>query len=243
MKYTEKNRKDKGSDNLRVAMRLIVIAAVFFIAASARAVVLESGIPGVGTGGAQGAPAPSLATYINYLYIFVLGFVGIAGFVSLVIWGTVWIASAVIDKKALALEKIKSTLTGIAIALTAFLMLYTINPDLTLIKVPTIRPITYSTTTTSTATTVPGIMADGKGCYSSSQCYPGSSCNGGSTHTQGVCTRISSDFSTAWEATCAKLDGNKYNCNTNSGCRWCTVPDGTQRCIDTNNTSPYCKSS
>ena len=123
--------------------------AVFLVATSAYAVVLESGIPGVGPGGGAGQPLPSLPTYINYLYIFVLGFVGIAGFISLVVWGTVWIASAVIDKKALALEKIKSVLTGIAIALTAFIMLYTINPDLTLINIPTIGPITFPTTKTT----------------------------------------------------------------------------------------------
>lgn len=122
---------------------------LFLVGASAHTVELESGIPGVSAGGAQGATIPDLPTYINYLYIFVLGFVGIAGFISLVVWGTVWIASAVIDKKALALEKIKSTLTGIAIALTAFIMLYTINPDLTVIRVPTIDKITVPTIKTT----------------------------------------------------------------------------------------------
>lgn len=97
---------------------------------------LESGIPGVGPGGAGGQGVPNVPTYINYLYVFVLGFVGIAGFISLVIWGTVWVGSAVVDQKARALEGIKNTLIGIGIALTAFIMLYTINPDLTVIKTP-----------------------------------------------------------------------------------------------------------
>lgn len=122
-------------------MLLSVIAVVFFIATSAHAVVLESGIPGVGEGGRQGAKLPGLATYINYLYIFVLSFVGIAGFISLVIWGTTWVASAVVDKKARALEGIKNTLIGIGIALTAFIMLRTINPDLTVIKMPKVVKI------------------------------------------------------------------------------------------------------
>lgn len=147
---------------------VVITMAVFLVATSAHAaVVLESGIPGVGAGGAQGATIPDLPTYINYLYIFVLGFVGIAGFISLVVWGTVWIASAVIDKKALALEKIKSTLTGIAIALTAFIMLYTINPDLTVIRVPTIGPITFPTTKTP----VVKLGAIGAPCSGNSDCF------------------------------------------------------------------------
>ncbi len=127
--------------NLKKQMLFTGCAALllFLVGASAHAVVLESGIPGVGVGGAQGAPLPDLATYINYLYIFVLSFVGIAGFISLVIWGTVWVASAVVDKKARAMEGIKNTLIGIGIALTAFIMLYTINPDLVIINIPKIE--------------------------------------------------------------------------------------------------------
>lgn len=141
MKNKEKNRKDKGQDKAHIAMCIIVIAVVFFIAASAHAVVLESGIPGVGEGGRQGATTlPGLATYINYLYIFVLSFVGIAGFISIVVWGTVWVSSAVVDQKTRALEGIKNTLIGIGIALTAFIMLTTINPDLTVIKIPRVDP-------------------------------------------------------------------------------------------------------
>ncbi|MBI5913152.1 hypothetical protein HY839_01785 [Candidatus Azambacteria bacterium] len=131
----------------RLFASIVVLAAVLLFIGTgvyAAPVVLESGIPGVGTGGAQGAELPSLATYINYLYIFVLSFVGIAGFISLVIWGTVWVGSAVVDNKTRAMEGIKNTLIGIGIALTAFIMLYTINPDLTIIKVPTIGAITLT---------------------------------------------------------------------------------------------------
>lgn len=116
---------------------VVVMATLLFSGMAAHAaVVLESGIPGVGEEGRQGAELPGLTTYINYLYIFVLSFVGIAGFISLVIWGTVWVGSVVVDKKARAMEGIKNTLIGIGIALTAFIILYTINPDLTVIKEP-----------------------------------------------------------------------------------------------------------
>lgn len=121
----------------RVFIGISVLTVALFVGASAQAVVLESGIPGVGEGGAQGAEIPDLPTYVNYLYIFVLGIVGIAGFISLIVWGTVWVGSAVVDNKTRAMEGIKNTLTGIGIALTAFIMLYTINPDLTILKTPT----------------------------------------------------------------------------------------------------------
>jgi len=78
----------------------------------------------------------------------VLGFVGIAGFISLVVWGTVWVGSAVIDKKARAMEGIKNALIGIAIALTSFIILNTINPALTFIQDPKAE-IANATNTTS----------------------------------------------------------------------------------------------
>lgn len=125
---------------------VVVMATLLFSGVAAHAaVVLESGIPGVEEGGRQGAKLPGLATYINYLYIFVLSFVGIAGFISIVVWGTVWVSSAVVDQKTRAMEGIKNTLIGIGIALTAFIMLTTINPDLTVIKIPKIEPLKKAT--------------------------------------------------------------------------------------------------
>lgn len=120
--------------------------ALFCIALSAHAVVFESGIPGVGAGGAAGAPLPSLPRYINFLYVFVLGMVGIAAFVSLVVWGTVWAATGVVDKKALALESIKNTFIGIGIALTAYIVLNTINPDFITFSDLTLKTMTDRTT-------------------------------------------------------------------------------------------------
>lgn len=113
----------------RKLLTILSCLALFCVAASAHAVVFESGIPGVGVEGAAGAPLPSLPRYINFLYVFVLGMVGIAAFVSLVVWGTVWVATGIVDKKALALESIKNTFIGIGIALTAYIILNTINPD------------------------------------------------------------------------------------------------------------------
>src|SRR3989304_3951601 len=121
---------------------LLVLLCLFALTHSTHAAdtVLEVGIPGV-TGAAPGDPAPGIVKYISFLYTFVLGFVGIAGFASLVFWGAVWAGSGIIDKKRQALDGIKNSLTGIAIALTAFIILNTINPDLTMIKLPFISGI------------------------------------------------------------------------------------------------------
>lgn len=49
--------------------------------------------------------------------------------------------SGIVDKKVAALDGIKNALYGIGIALTAFIILNTINPDLTVIKLPLIQKV------------------------------------------------------------------------------------------------------
>lgn len=126
----------------KIALLLIPLFLLFFaVVPVSHALVFESGIPGVGPEGAAGTTTPSLVKYINFLYIFVLGMVGIAAFVSLVIWGTVWVATGIIDKKAMALESIKNTFIGIGIALAAYIILNTINPAFTTLSLPTTKSI------------------------------------------------------------------------------------------------------
>ena len=114
---------------------IILLLALAVAGTAYAATTLEVGIPGV-EGAAPGDTVSSVPTYIKYLYYFVLGLVGIAGFSSLVFWGAVWAGSGIVDKKAQAIAGIKNTLTGIGIALTAFILLNTINPDLIVIKTP-----------------------------------------------------------------------------------------------------------
>ncbi|MEK7520441.1 MAG: hypothetical protein AAB581_04350 [Patescibacteria group bacterium] len=123
--------------NLAMFGMCVLLLGISACAAHA-AVTLESGIPGaddpntpnVIEGQAGATVDITLDRYINLLYLFALGFVGIAGFVALVIWGVVWTFSGIVDKKAMAMEGIKNTLIGIGIALTAYLILFTINPSL-----------------------------------------------------------------------------------------------------------------
>lgn len=122
---------------LALIFLLLILAVPIVYAADT---VLEVGIPGV-PGAEPGAHVSSIVQYISFLYTFVLGFVGIAGFASIVVWGAVWAGSGIIDKKRQALDGIKNALYGIGITLTAFIILNTINPDLTVIKLPLISEI------------------------------------------------------------------------------------------------------
>ena len=121
---------------------IILLIALAVAGTVHAATTLEVGIPG--TDALPGSAAPSVPMYIKYLYYFVLGLVGIAGFSSLVFWGAVWAGSGIVDKKAQAIAGIKNTLTGIGIALTAFILLNTINPDLIVIKTPNVADVTIN---------------------------------------------------------------------------------------------------
>lgn len=203
---------------------LLLITAVIPVA---HAVQFESGIPNVGPGGARGADIPDLSTYISFLYTFVLGIVGIAGFVSLVVWGTVWVASGIIDKKAMALESIKNTFIGIGLALIAYVILNTISPQFTEIKVPSLEKKEARQTS---APTYSGLIADGSSCSVSSECLPGSACNlffdpGTGAFLGGTCERISTADG------CPSSDKDANACIQNSKCKYCTIPGGGTRCI------------
>lgn len=128
MKRWKINKKDWWGG---LFLTLILLAsALSFVQAQTE---LEVGIPGQVAGG-DTVSGP--VEYIRFVYLFVLSFVGIAGFVTLVIWGTVWVASSIIDQKARAMEGIRNALIGIGLAFSAYLILAMINQDLTVIRLP-----------------------------------------------------------------------------------------------------------
>ena len=110
---------------------LIIVAAPF-----TNAVVLESGMPNTDLKPGTDIKGITITQYIKYIYLFVLGVIGIAVFASLVFWGVVWISSGIADKRGMALGKIKDAFTGLAIALGAYIILNTINPDLLTLNEP-----------------------------------------------------------------------------------------------------------
>ncbi len=124
---------------------LIIFLAVFFsiylndtqtLNAAKDSLILEVGIPGQLSSGEHTASDITPAKYISFIYMFMVGLVGIAGFASLVFYGIVWMYSGVSEKKAEAIEGIKNTFIGILLALSAFIILNTINPTLVTLKDP-----------------------------------------------------------------------------------------------------------
>ena len=138
---SQKSKVKSASQNAKVFSLLICLFAISFLLFhfSHAETTLEVGIPGQKeAGGTVSGPSE----YIRFVYLFVLGFVGIAGFVTIVIWGTAWVASGVgPDKKAAALEGIRNSLIGIGIAFLAFIMLNTINPDLVANRAPDVGEV------------------------------------------------------------------------------------------------------
>jgi len=134
----------------------IIFSIVFFglslheikiLNAASDTIILEAGIPSGPGGeglslGEQQASDVTPAKYISFIYMFMIGLVGIAGFASLVFYGIVWIYSGISEKKSEALEGIKNTFIGILLALSAFVILNTINPKLVTLKDP--KFVTFS---------------------------------------------------------------------------------------------------
>ena len=89
-------------------------------------------IPGV----PKPSEASSLPEYIKYLYLFGLGIVGVSALLAIVIGAFSYVTSAGSAQQASkAKDQILSALFGILLLLSAWLLLHTINPDLTKWKI------------------------------------------------------------------------------------------------------------
>lgn len=98
---------------------------------------LEVGLPGQLE--ASKGTSPSLMTYIRSIYLFALGAVGVAALGALVIGGFIYMFSDLIDTKSEAKKYIWGAIWGIILALAAYLILYTINPDLVNLRGPNLE--------------------------------------------------------------------------------------------------------
>jgi len=77
----------------------------------------------------------SLTQYIEYLYMFGLGLVGISALLALVIGGFMYMGAETVTTKDQAKGYINGAISGLILGLAAYLILYTINPDLTNFKI------------------------------------------------------------------------------------------------------------
>ena len=78
-----------------------------------------------------------LGKLIAWLYYFIIGISGFAAFIMLIWGGVQWLTSAGNPSKmGEARDRIGSALLGIVIILASWLILNTIDPNLTIIKLP-----------------------------------------------------------------------------------------------------------
>jgi len=100
--------------------------------------------------------------YIAIIYKFGIGAVGIAAMIMIAIGGFMYITSA---GNNTSMEKAKGVITdaivGLLLAVSAYIILYTINPDLVKLKRPTVQQIPRAGAPSAGAPTVPGVPSPG----------------------------------------------------------------------------------
>ncbi|MDO8560896.1 MAG: hypothetical protein Q7R91_01635 [bacterium] len=82
------------------------------------------------TSGTTGAKPTTATGYLDYLYTWMLGFVGIAALFAIVYGGVLYIFSGAIESTAEARRWITNAIIGLLIAGGSYVILRTINPDL-----------------------------------------------------------------------------------------------------------------
>jgi len=115
-----------------IILLLIILCSLFavhFALAGYKIQVALPGGPGVGE-------EVTLSEYIRYIYLFGLGLVGIAALGALVYGGFLYMLSGTISSQDEAKKYIWGAISGLVLALAAYLILNTINPDLVSLKEP-----------------------------------------------------------------------------------------------------------
>lgn len=109
-----------------------------------------------------------LSEYISGIYKYGIGIVGILATVVMMFGGFLYLTAAG-DKSRIteAKEWIKASLTGLVIAMSSYMILYQVNPELINLKPLKITMIKPTTTATSTGECSPTLSASGKctDCY------------------------------------------------------------------------------
>ena len=78
----------------------------------------------------------SLPAYLNLLFNILLSIGAMIAVVTLVLGGITYMVSEVVDKKSEAKKRMQAAIIGLLILLGCWLILYTINPNLTRLSVP-----------------------------------------------------------------------------------------------------------
>lgn len=105
---------------------------------------------GKDTNGEQALTTISLAQFISYAYKFMLALAVVLAVLMITIGGFEYMLSGATGTKTDAIKKIQDACWGLVLALVAYLLLYTIDPNLVSPSNLTIPPITYSAAFTQT---------------------------------------------------------------------------------------------
>ena len=125
----------------KITILAIVLFSIFYLLFSAAALAqyqLETALPKI-----PGIPPPSsgLPEYINYLFVFGLGVIGVIALGVMMFGGIQYIlAAGNVGKTTEAKEWIYAALTGLGLLLVSYLLLKTINPDLVDLTKPDLTP-------------------------------------------------------------------------------------------------------
>lgn len=122
--------------------KYLFIFAVLFFSAMAGNLAFAEGytalapIPGIAV---DGEYSTDLGVFLNSIYNWGIGIVGILAFAQLTISGIQYMVSGAVDQKSAAKGRIVDALVGVGLALSAYLILNIINPNLLNIKTPDIK--------------------------------------------------------------------------------------------------------
>ncbi|MAF20591.1 MAG: hypothetical protein CMI55_02830 [Parcubacteria group bacterium] len=125
-----------NSRKIFIILLLFICASLFITNFASARYKIETTIPTPGFNLLPKDASPDLATYIRGIYLFGIGLVGVAALVYLTIGGLIYMTSDTIGSKEKAKEYIWGAISGLILALAAYLILYTINPNLVKLKKP-----------------------------------------------------------------------------------------------------------
>ncbi len=208
----------------------VLFVATFGMALSVSAVSISPAIPGMSVSPTTGTPPSS---FVAGFYKFALMIGGTLAFGAVVYGGILYAASAGNPgKQSEGREWIKSALFGLLLLAGAYLILYTVNPDIVSLKLPSLPPVNVQvpsapptvpvpTSSTPSATTVCGTNGANGQCSSNTDgstnyCCPNNSgsyaCQ--STQCSATCGQNGSSGS------CANSNGTPQNCCLYQNGQW-----------------------
>jgi TRAP-type C4-dicarboxylate transport system permease small subunit len=207
-----------------LVLYIVLVAGLFFLPL-AHGVTISTSIPGNNANSTSSAPGAFIANF----YQFALMIGGILAFGAIVFGGVKYTASAGNPSaQSDAKEWIWGALTGLLLLAGAYLVLYTINPQLVNLNLPTLSQVPAGNSTAPGSSTdygcvaANGVVACSPGNKSDCSDVPNGACSGK------ICIQVES-------SQCGNTaPATTYGCIANNGVEACS-PGGKSDCSDVGN--------